>query len=296
MTATPVADPAEQQALAAACRMIDFSPAGARCLHKHATTIFLIPRHQAVARIARGQDRRAQAARAVAMTRWLLKYDFPATEPLDVPQPIEVDGVVVTFWRYYDQGEDARPRSPALGQLLRDLHDLPPAPIDLPPYLPLRALMDNLKASSYLQSEAKAWLMGRCEELLDAFEGLEFVLPGGHLHGDAYPGNLLQAGGDFILGDWDEASVGPRELDLINIFQGARFGRTPDELRLFGKAYGCDLRGWPGFSTLREIRDLHTLGAFIRRADHGDEDAAGQLDFRVETLRRGSTEAWTPTS
>lgn len=230
------------------------------------------------------------------MTRWLLKYEFPATEPLDVPQPIDIAGCVVTFWRYYPQAEAVQPSTAALGRLLRDLHHLPPAPIDLPPYQPLRAVIQDVKASSFLQASVKQWLLEQSEDLLNAYRRLAFVLPAGHLHGDAYPGNLMQVGDQFILGDWDETSVGPRELDLVNTFQGVRYGRTAAELQQLSDAYGHDLRDWSGFSTLREMRDLHTLGTFIRRADRGDTAAAQQLDYRLDTLRQGSAELWTPTS
>jgi hypothetical protein len=87
------------------------------------------------------------------------------------------------------------------------------------------------------------------------------------------------------LGDWDEAAVGPREIDLANTFQGVRFGRTNAELDDFSLRYGYDIRQWPGLPVLCRIRDLHTLGSFIRRADRGDKAAAKQLSYRIETLR-----------
>ncbi|MBP5935345.1 phosphotransferase [Streptomyces sp. LBUM 1476] len=118
-----------------------------------------------------------------------------------------------------------------------------------------------------------------------------FPLGHGHLHGDAYPGNTLWDERDVRLGDWDEAAVGPREIDLANTFQGVRFGRTSAELDDFSSQYGYDLRRWPGLQVLCGIRDLHTLGSFIRRADRGDTAAAEQLSYRIETLRSTDTRA-----
>lgn len=112
------------------------------------------------------------------------------------------------------------------------------------------------------------------------------------LHGLATPPvelpryNLLWDGARVVLGDWDEASVGPRELDLVNTYQGVRFGRTERQLREFAEAYDYDVTQWPGFSTLRAIRDLHTLGAYLRRGDQGDRLARQQVMHRVETLRQ----------
>jgi len=42
------------------------------------------------------------------------------------------------------------------------------------------------------------------------------------------------------------------------------------------------------------MRDLHTLGSYIRRAEAGDVDAARELHLRVESIRRGDRLArWT---
>jgi hypothetical protein len=35
------------------------------------------------------------------------------------------------------------------------------------------------------------------------------------------------------------------------------------------------------------MRDLHTLGSYIRLADTGNEQAATELGFRLDTLKRG---------
>ncbi|MFE0179088.1 phosphotransferase family protein, partial [Streptomyces sp. NPDC059002] len=111
----------------------------------------------------------------------------------------------------------------------------------------------------------------------------------GLIHGDAYPGNTLWDDKDSLarLGDWDEAAYGPRELDLANTFQGVRFGRTAAQLRAFSTAYGYDLTQWPGTATLVAIRDLHTLGSFVRQADRGDTEASAQLAFRLGSLQTG---------
>lgn len=59
----------------------------------------------------------------------------------------------------------------------------------------------------------------------------------------------------------------------------------------FNAAYGYDVTTWPGFPVLREMRDLHTLGSYIRLADTGNEQAATQLRFRINTLKRGEVDA-----
>ena len=112
------------------------------------------------------------------------------------------------------------------------------------------------------------------------------------IHGDAYPGNMLWDGDQVILGDWDETATSPRELDLVNIYlQGKRFGRPEAELEEFAAAYGYDVTAWPGFGVLLDMRSLHTLGSFIRRAAAGNRSARAELAHRVRTLKAGDTEA-----
>ncbi|MCZ0990410.1 aminoglycoside phosphotransferase family protein [Streptomyces diastatochromogenes] len=241
-------------------------------------------------------SQRQRLETAVSLTRWLVANDFPATEPVDVPQPLTYEPYVVTFWRHYPQPMDGgAPPAEHLGALLRALHAMPAPPIPLPQYQPLASLKNTVDSSTYLEPDLRAWLASRREELLDEYGCLDFPLGHGHIHGDAYPGNTLWAHQDVRLGDWDEAAVGPREVDLANTFQGVRFGRTAEELDTFSHQYGYDIRQWPGLRVLCEIRDLHTLGSYIRRADRGDAAAAQQLSHRIETLRnRDDLAKWSP--
>jgi aminoglycoside phosphotransferase (APT) family kinase protein len=112
----------------------------------------------------------------------------------------------------------------------------------------------------------------------------------GWIHGDAYPGNTLWDGDRALLADWDEVGTGPRELDLVNTHQGVRFGRPQAERDAFTAAYGYDVTTWAGFPVLREMRDLHTLGSYIRLADARNERAATELGFRLDTLKRGDAD------
>ena len=61
------------------------------------------------------------------------------------------------------------------------------------------------------------------------------------------------------------------------------------ERRAFTDAYGWDVTAWPGYPLLREMRDLHTLGAFIDRAARGDARASAELRHRVASLRTGDS-------
>jgi aminoglycoside phosphotransferase (APT) family kinase protein len=227
----------------------------------------------------------------VTITRWLLEQGFPAIEPIDVDQPVAFDGAVVTFWRHYPQNDRAAPGAGALGALLRRLHELPQPPVALDEYVPLAHLGSALESDLPLSDEDRSWLADRREQLLAEYGRLDSALGIGFVHGDAYPGNTLWDGQLVRLGDWDEVARGPRELDLVNTHQGARFGRSADEQQAFTDAYGWDVTTWPGYPILREMRDVHTLGAFGERAGRGDDAAAAELRHRVATLRAGDASA-----
>ncbi|MFI6687983.1 phosphotransferase enzyme family protein [Streptomyces sp. NPDC050485] len=279
-----------------ACRNAGLSDRSLIPLGNHATAVYLLREHQVVVRVSRAEHHE-RLATSIAVTRWLVDQGYPVTEPADLPQPVHQDGFAVTFWTHYPQPRTDRPAARHLGELLRALHDLPAPPVELPPFQPLASLFATLTDSTSLRPDQRAWLLQRRQQLLEAYRGLDFALGDGLLHGDAYPGNTLWDDQRVLLGDWDEVAIGPRELDLANTYQGIRFGRTQRELDEFGTAYGYDLRAWHGLPVLRRMRDLHTLGSYVRRADRGDEAAARQLAHRVETLRAGRDEAcWSAAS
>ncbi|MGX7827982.1 phosphotransferase [Actinokineospora sp. 24-640] len=272
-------------------RSVGLNTDGCRLLAQHATSVYLLPKAAVVARVTRNRQDTEAAERAITLTRWLSGCGLPVTSPLDVEQPVNMGDLTITFWRYYPQGNRSKPEPAHLGSILRDLHHIGNLPVALPTYAPLAQFGATVASTTSLGRSDAAWLREQASELLERFAQLDFALGTGLIHGDAYPGNLLWDDDRVLLGDWDEAATGPRELDLINTYQGARFGRTESQLAAFSKAYGYDVRHWPGFWVLRDIRDLHTLGAFIRRADSGDNTAAGQLQHRLDTLRRGDRQA-----
>lgn len=259
-------------------------------LHHHATAVYLLPAEGIVVRVSPAAQR-SRLSTAVRLTRWLVSNGYPATEPVDLAQPVDRGPYVVTFWVHYPQSSLGTPPAGHLGSLLHGLHELPPPPVALPEYQPLSSLLTTVATSISLPPIERDWLIARCSELLGAYHELNFPLGRGLLHGDAYPGNTLWDGPNARLGDWDEAAIGPREIDLANTFQGARFGRPYEELNEFSLRYGYDISNWPGLAVLCKIRDLHTLGSYIRRADQGDQVAARELSYRIETLRNDDSGA-----
>ncbi|KAB7835516.1 phosphotransferase [Streptomyces mobaraensis] len=291
MTTTPA--PAAT-AIRAACHAAGLHADDMVPVRRHATSVYLLQREGVIVR-ASPAARYDSITTSIALTRWLAEQGFPTVEPLNMPQPtLHHADLVVTFWRHYPQEDRTPPPAACLGKLLRALHALPGPPIALPAFRPLTSLAQTVPASTYLTSVDKQFLMERISELTRAYDALDSPLGVGLIHGDAYPGNTLWDDTEPIgvrLGDWDEAAIGPREVDLANTFQGARFGRSPSHMRAFTDAYGHDPRRWHGLSVLIRIRDLHTLGSFIRRADAGDPDAGQELAHRLATLKSDNAEA-----
>jgi hypothetical protein len=283
------------RALADAAERGGLDASGARLIRLYATAVYHLPAANAVARIAVITSSKTVASleTSVHVTRWLATMEFPAVEPLAVAQPISSHGCAVTFWRYLPQDARGPDSSPAdLGYLLQRLHEFSPPPITLPIYQPLRRTCEAIQASRAVSDTERAWLTQHCEQLLASYRQLAFELPPGMIHGDAWQGNLLRGHGRVVLADWDQVSTGPREIDLIPTLQAVRFGLPGYQRDAFIAAYGRDIRSWPGYTVLRDIRELWTMTALLRNA-HMDPAASHELAVRLRSLRTGDDQQWT---
>lgn len=268
-----------------ACAHVGLYCEDATLLRAHATGVYLLPRERIVARVSSRGLSAHNVELGLALTAWLAEQGIPVTEPA-LDHAIDVGPSTVTFWHWYPQ-EPGRPGPGAgdLGRILQQLHALPRPPFDLPVYRPLQSLREALQSPSALAESDRAWLHEQAEEMVERYYAVESELGVGFVHGDAYPGNTLWGYGGALLGDWDEAAIAPRELDLVNTFHGARFGEIEDQLHQFCLAYGWDVRNWRDYEVLRRMRDLHTLSAYIRRATKGERLAKDELHLRLHVLR-----------
>src|SRR4051812_40340461 len=92
---------------------------------------------EAIARVAPSTAALPNAAMQIAVAHWLTSVDYPVTRAIDVEQPVEADGRVVTFW------ESIAPKTVyapirQVAELIRRLHELPPPPpsVQLPELRP----------------------------------------------------------------------------------------------------------------------------------------------------------------
>lgn len=267
---------------------------GARLIRLFATAVYHLPAADAVARITpvTSPDTVIRLATSVNVTRWLAGIGFPTVEPLPMDQPVASHGCAVTFWRYLSQ-DGFSAGSTDLGHLLRRLHQLGPPPVPLPAYRPLASVRRAIESSRAIDEDERAWLAQRCDQLLDAYHRLNFPLPPGMIHGDAYRGNLLRDGHRVVLADWDAVSTGPREIDLIPTLQAPRFGLPEHQRAAFITAYGHNIRTWDGYPVLLDIRELSTTSALLRDS-HVDENARRELRVRLKSLRTNDNQRWTP--
>jgi thiamine kinase-like enzyme len=122
---------------------------------------------------------------------------------------------------------------------------------------------------------------------------LKFALPPGPIHGDAHTRNLLTDHGRVVLIDFEAAAIGPREWDLLpTSIAVPRYGLPEKRYQEFAAAYGFDVRSWPGYPVLREIREL-TMTTWIMQNVRESQGIAAEFALRVASLReRDSERPW----
>jgi Phosphotransferase enzyme family len=276
---------------------------GARLIHHYSNAIYLLPAHDAVARITFGSGAAERIARSQTITRWLVRQcEFPATEPLEDTNPVTVNGAVVSFWNYYPQPQNAPPLTSAhLAALLRLLHQAGAPPVALPDWVPLESLHGTVQdpvLSAALTDDERTWVMGQITKVRGKIAGLDWPLGNGLIHGDAWAGNLLSSPEvppvGAVLSDWDWVSTGPREIDLIPTWHAtARYGKPTFWVSDFISQYGYNLGRWEGYPALMAMRDLVQLTGPIRRARHSEPHRQA-LRQRLGSLRCGdTTTVWT---
>ena len=268
----------------------------ARLLRLHSNASFALPSARLVARIATNPAARDRVAASIAVTRWLADRGFPCVVPADIDgQPLMVAGYVVSFWLHVATTGTPAPTGADIGKLLRDLHAQGDPPCPLRRFAdPFGSVASALgEAPGSLSQASRLWLDDRIAWLRGQWSSMDFPLHAGLIHGDAHINNLMRAtSGKVILGDWDHVATGPREWDLIQLpYMHRRFGRaSQSDMEAFSRAYGWDIRRWPGLDTLIAIREITGLSPYIRTA--GTKPfSRQQLAYRLQTLQAGDVTA-----
>lgn len=288
------ASPAE--ALVTACASVGLNGDGAQVLHDRANTVFKLGGQPIVARLRYAPppspwiDRLSVSVRVAA---WLNTIGFAAVCPLDVEQPVLTHGYLVTFWHYLEAAEPPWEDVDSLGHLLRGLHKLPAPPLDLPAASPLGSLPEDTERCAWLTDTQRSWLRARYQELQHQYAVTTWALGCGTIHGDAYPENLIHTRDHVVLSDWDSVSYGPREQDIVPVSIRYRFGHRKAEWDQFCAAYDVRPADLPGLTVLRQMRELRTLGPYIRTTDHAKAQA--EVSRRIaDLMSETQTEPWRP--
>ncbi len=284
------------RALVAACAGAGLDASGARLVRLGENAVFQLATLPVVVRIARTEAYLPEIQRGVDVARWLRGADFPAVRLVDhVEQPLIADGRVATFWEVLS---DEYASVADLAVLLRQLHalDLPPS-LSLPVLRPLERTHRRIEAG-LLASDDQHFLLDRVEDLSARWNSVDFELSSGVIHGDASIGNVIRArDGRPVLIDLDGFSTGPREWDLVlTALYYERFGwHTREEYQDFTQRYGFDVMAWPGYGTLRSMREMIMVG-WLSQNINESSDVAIEVGKRIADLRAGREGrlAWRP--
>ncbi|RKN09407.1 aminoglycoside phosphotransferase family protein [Streptomyces radicis] len=284
--------------LAEACAATGLNAGGAELLRLGSNAVFRLASAPVIVRIAQDPSAAEEMKRGAAVARWLASEDYPATRLVPgLAQPAVVGGRVVTYWESA-QDRVEYVRLDELGDLLKRLHWLDePESLGLSYYDPFSRVAGGLAALTEVSEDEREFLEQRAARLQKDLARVDFVLPFGAIHGDANVGNAIRhRDGHAILIDLDSFALGHREWDLVlTSLYYERFGwHTKAEYESFVYHYGFELRNWPGYEVLADIREL-MMTLWLGTRTSGDPRLVGEFRRRLDALcTDGSRRDWQP--
>lgn len=276
--------------LRAAAQKVQIEDEPAELIRYGSNAVFRLPR-RVIARVSRPGAQAGSVERQVAVARWLEELDYPATQVVDVEQPVVVVDRLVTFWKSVSDGETYAGLAD-VAALIRRLHELDaPASIELPRLRPFGSLDAPLPSFPGLDENDAIFLRERYRWARETFDELPFALPRGVIHGDANVGNvLLDRDGRPVLIDLDSLAVGPREWDLIQtaLFYDRLGWHTREEYEAFVEVYGYDLLQWEGYEQLADMREI-AMTVWLSRQAAESQRSAAEAAKRIAAIRTGAS-------
>lgn len=277
--------------LSSVCRKAGLDPAGADLLRHQTNAVYRLITAPVIVKIARPDDSAEHIQRTVDLTRWLTSLAFPTVPLLDVAQPVVTDRAVATFWRYLPQHRPIE--ADDIARPLRQLHELPLPPVKLPALDAVAAIRRSLSKHKILSPGELDFLAERCDTLERELTGISYDQPPRLLHADPQHHNTLWDGDIAVLADWDSAVIGPAEYDLITIeIHCRRFRHPASTYADFCNIYGRDIRDWPGYRVLRDVRELRMIATNARKSDPASLGAT-EVHRRISQLQHaGPDGSW----
>ena len=190
----------------------------------HHTTVLLRPA-MVVARVQSAEPLNVamrMAGREIDLLRHLSKVGAPVLAPLPGPLtgPHRVGRAVVTLWPFVENRPAEERDAISAAQALRAVHQgLRSYPGELPPYTDMldhcaEVLADPARSPA-LSTADRDLLQFHLQRLRDEVgAGAAEVVP---LHGDVHLANLMVTARGAILIDFEDACLGPPELDIAGL-------------------------------------------------------------------------------
>lgn len=282
------------EALAEVCATVGLDARGAHLLRFVNNGVFLLPKHRVVVRLVLAPSFSYRATNVVEAARWLAGHGVPAVRLLPgVEQPVRAGDHLATLWEAVSDSGDV-PTGRDLGMLLKQVHRLPLPPA-LPDWQPMSDVRRRLRDAEDLDPQDRDFLEQRCDDVERRLAGLTFAMPRSAVHGDAHLGNLIAGPEGPVLCDLDSLCAGPPEWDLIPMAVGyLRLGHSPEGYAQLAEAYGFDITDWPGFTVLRDLRELKITSGVLPIL-RSNPRLRGELRRRLRSMRRGDVDTqWAP--
>ncbi|MEV6703181.1 aminoglycoside phosphotransferase family protein [Streptomyces sp. NPDC051453] len=276
--------------LTTACAEVGLDAAGAEPVRLAENSIWRLA-DGFVARIAR-PGQLAAAVREVLVARWLETNQVPAVRALDLPQPVTAEDHPVTFWRELPPHKNGSVAD--VVSLLKQLHALPRPDLDLGALDPFVRVADRIDAAFTLAEGDRQWLRDRLRDLQAQWAERPAGLPECVVHGDAWVGNVAVTADGPLLLDFERASFGPPEWDLVStaVKLTTTGGVHPAEYAEFCDAYGTDVTQWRGYELLAGARELRMTTYAAQHAASSPEWRR-EAQYRVDCLRgRAGARPW----
>jgi hypothetical protein len=282
-------------ALAEVCGKVDLDPHSATLIKMTNNAVFRLTNAPVVVRLATSKAMRHRVAKVVVVARWLSASGFPSVRLIeDIEQPVVAGDHIATIWHVVEE-HGPPPTGSDLGHLIRRFHELEPPDSNLPNWDPLDDIRRRIGDAEGLSEADHRYLIDQCDEAGEALARVEYTLPAGPIHGDAFLGNIIPSAHGPVLCDFDSTSIGPREWDLIPVALGQiRFGHPPSQQADFAAAYRLDVTRWSGFPVLRRIRELKLVTSALP-VIASRPGLRQQVEHRLRSLRTGDQgRTWTP--
>ncbi|MFE3321993.1 phosphotransferase family protein [Nocardia sp. NPDC059195] len=255
----------------------------ARLIRMGENAIYALPHANVV---ARSDQRLARVEKELAIGRWLAYHDYPAVRVAEhLPQPVRVDGRVVTYWNLVEP--DGEVTIDQFAGLLRDFHALPAPEFTLDLFDPFAAVPGRLANAGNADPAAVAFLADMHHDLRTRYDALEFT-DLGVIHGDAHRGNIIPTANGPLLCDFEVAARGPWQWDTTSLAIAVdRLGTPAADYTEFVRVYGRDVTQQPQFPVLRAAREL-TMTTWLMQLIDVSPGHATEFTHRISSLRDGN--------